>query len=84
MCANHHSNVEPKKGNGSDSNAKRECTTYKYSNKGNGQLHEAVMLSGHPVFLQNASVCAETGYSIVDVTEEEWAYLHNKSEKGDT
>ena len=27
---------------------------------------------------------AETGYPIVDVTEEEWAYLHNKSEKGDT
>jgi hypothetical protein len=27
---------------------------------------------------------AQTGYPIVDVTEEEWAYLHNKSEKGDT
>jgi hypothetical protein len=26
---------------------------------------------------------AETGYPIVDVTEEEWTYLHNKSEKGE-
>jgi len=25
---------------------------------------------------------AETGYPIVDVTEEEWVYLHNRSEKG--
>ena len=52
MCANSNSNAAPKKGNGSDSKAKRECTTYKYSNKGNGQLHEAVMLSGRPVFLK--------------------------------
>jgi hypothetical protein len=40
MCANHNSNAAPKKGNVSDSKAKRECTTYKYSNKGNGQLHD--------------------------------------------
>ena len=65
MYANRHSNAAPKKGNGSDSNAKRECTTYKYSNKGNGQLHEAVLLSGRPVFLK-----CEKGVLYVDQIEE--------------
>ncbi|HZD83873.1 MAG TPA: hypothetical protein VE076_13455, partial [Nitrososphaeraceae archaeon] len=30
----------------------RECIAYKYSNKGKGDLHEAVILSGRPVFLK--------------------------------
>jgi hypothetical protein len=66
LCANHNSNAAPKKGNGLESNYKRECTTYKYSNKENGQLHEAVMLSGRPVFLK----CEKGDILYVDQIEE--------------
>jgi hypothetical protein len=52
MCANTIDNNRLKKSSGCDSNKKRECTTYKYSNKGKAQLHESVILSGHPVFLK--------------------------------
>lgn len=31
---------------------KRSCTTYKYSNKGKGDLHEAIILAGLPTFLK--------------------------------
>ncbi len=51
MYAINNNNDEPKKSNGSDSSKKQECTTYKYSNKGKGLLHEAVILAGLPVFL---------------------------------
>jgi hypothetical protein len=51
MCANTIDNSRLKKSSGSDSNKKRDCTTYKYSSKGKGQLHEAIVLSGFPVFL---------------------------------
>jgi hypothetical protein len=46
------SNNGPQKRNGTDSNKKRECTTYKYSAKGKGLLHEAILLSGSPVFVK--------------------------------
>ena len=81
MCANHSSNAAPKKGNGSDSNSKRECTTYKYSNKGNGQLHEAAIISGRPVFLKYGNgeiLCVdhiiEPGRIIKPPSAEEYPY----------
>jgi hypothetical protein len=46
VCANNNNNEGPKKG------LKSQCTTYKYSNKGNDHLFEAVILSGCPVFLR--------------------------------
>jgi hypothetical protein len=51
MCANIINSSGLKKSSGPDSNKKHECTAYKYSKKGKGQLHEALILSGFPVFL---------------------------------
>jgi hypothetical protein len=51
MCVNTTDNGGLKKSGGSDSNKRRECTTYKYSNQGKSELQEAIILSGLPVFL---------------------------------
>jgi hypothetical protein len=52
MCANTIDNKRLKKSSDCDSNKKHESTAYKYSKKGKGQLHEAILLSGLPVFLK--------------------------------
>jgi hypothetical protein len=51
MCANTIDNSRLKSSD-CDLNKKHECTAYKYSNKGKGQLHESIVLSGLPVFLK--------------------------------
>ena len=47
-------------------NPKKEFTTFKYSNRGKGDLHEAVILSGFPVFAKYA----EGKMEIVESIEE--------------
>jgi hypothetical protein len=49
---------------------KHESITYKYSNRGKGLLHEAVILAGKPVFLKYDSNAAEPITS-VEIIEED-------------
>ena len=41
---------------------KREFSAYKYSNKGKGLLHEAVLLAGKPTFLKYDRKASRTNY----------------------
>jgi hypothetical protein len=49
---------------------KREFAAYKYSNKGKGLLHEAIILSGKPTFLKYDSKAAEPITSIESIKED--------------
>lgn len=46
---------------------KRELPSYKYSNKGKGPLHEAVILNGRPLFLKYE----DSKINLIDKIEEE-------------
>lgn len=57
---------------------KREFVTYKYSNMKKGDLHEAVILSGRPVFLKYDNMGAEP-IKLVEVIEENTRVLRPPS-----
>ena len=55
-------NKQQKKEDGGveDEKPKREFTSFKYSNRGKGDLHEAIMLAGVPVFVKYVDDETET------------------------